>query len=259
MAVFEMIYREIGWWIINIDLVFLVLLLMGAVFLWFKKKIWGKRLILLSCLGFAFFGVVPVGLWTFEQLENRFPRIQDIPSDAKGMIFLGGSFDIHTTKARGETSYNLNGGRFVHFVELARKYPHLQVVCTGTPFEAETAKKELMALGMDPSRFLFEADSKDTKGNALKTANLINPKPEDKWVLVTSAYHMPRSVGLFRKAGFNLIPYPVDYHTKGRFESWFFIGLKNNLEAWQASSREWLGMVVNYIMGRSNEILAKPS
>ena len=65
---------------------------------------------------------------------------------------------------------------------------------------------------------------------------------------------MPRSVGLFRKAGFNVIPFPVDYHTPGKYEPWFFIGLKDNLNAWHAGTREWLGMVTNYIMGRSNEV-----
>lgn len=254
MALFESIYRFFGWWIINIDMFFLVILLAGGGLLAFKRRQWGKRLILISCIGFSFFGIVPVGLWTLEQLENRFSKEETIPPDAKGIICLGGSFDPLASQPRGETSYNLAGGRFIRFVQLARAYPHLQLVCTGTSFEAETAKKELQALGIDPSSILFEADSKDTKGNALKTAELIHPQPQDKWILLTSAYHMPRSVALFRKAGFNVIPYPVDYHTPGNYEPWFFIGLKLNLDAWQASSREWLGMVINYIMGRSDEI-----
>lgn len=257
MTLVESIYRFFGWWMINIDMFFLVLLLGGGGLLVFKKKRWGKRLIIISCSGFAFFGIVPVGLWTLEQLENRFPKVEEIPYDAKGIIFLGGSFDALTSRGRGETSYNLAGGRFVRLVQLARAYPHLQIVCTGNSFEAETAKKELLALGIDPSPILFEGDSKDTKGNALKTAELIHPHPQDKWVLMTSAYHIPRSVALFRKAGFNIIPYPVDYHTPGNYEPWFFIGLKLNLDAWHASAREWLGMVINYIMGRSDEIFAK--
>lgn len=257
MALFESIYRFFGWWIINIDIFFLVLLLVGGGLLVFKMKKVGQRLVLASCLGFAFFGIVPVGLWTLEQLENRFPKIEEIPQDTKGIIFLGGSFDALTTPARGETSYNLAGGRFIRFVQLAKQYPHLQLVCTGNSFEATTAKKEFQAFGIDPSSILFEADSLDTKGNALKAAEMIQPKPEDKWVLLTSAFHMARSVALFRKAGFNVIPYPVDYHTPGKYEPWFFIGLKLNLDAWQASSREWLGMVANYIMGRSDEVFAE--
>ena len=108
------------------------------------------------------------------------------------------------------------------------------------------------------AHILFEGESKNTKDNASKTAQLINPKPTEKWVLVASAYHIPRSVGLFRKAGFNVIPYPVDYHTPGNYEMWFFLGLKMNLDAWQVSSREWLGMFGNYLIGRSIEVYPKP-
>ncbi len=254
MALFESVYRFFGWWIINIDLFFILLLLIGSGLLLFHRKTWGKRFLVTSCLGFIFFGVVPIGLWTIEQLENHFPKIQTIPPDAKGMILLGGSFDKMTTLARGETAYNLAGGRFIQFIEFAKEHPQLQLVFTGTPFEVETAKKEFKALGLDPNAVVFEGNSKDTKENAAKTAALIKPKPDEKWILITSAYHMPRSVGLFRKAGFNVIPFPLDYHAPGKYEPWFFIGLTLNLSAWQASSREWLGMVINYLMGRSSEV-----
>lgn len=258
MTLFESIYRSFGWWVINIDIFFLALLFIGGGFLLIKKKQWGKRFLLISCLGFGFFGVVPIGLWTFEALENRFPKIQQIPSDTKGMILLGGSFDKMTTLARKETAYNLAGGNFIQFVELAKKYPQFQLVFTGTSFEVETAKKEFKALGLDPSSILFEGDSKDTKDNAAKTATLLTPKPEEKWLLVASAYHLPRSVGLFRKAGFKVIPYPLDYHTPGNYETWFFLGLKYNLDGWQVASREWLGMIINFLMGRSDELYPGP-
>lgn len=257
MALFESVYRFFGWWIINIDLFFILLLLVGSGLLFFQRRTWGKRFLFISCLGFVFFGVVPIGLWTFENLENHFPKIQSIPPDTKGMILLGGSFDKMTTLARGETAYNLTGGKFFQFIELAREHPHLELVFTGTPFEVETAKKEFKALGLDPNTIIFEGGSKDTKDNAAKTAALIKPKPDEKWILITSAYHMPRSVALFRKAGFKVIPFPVDYHSPGQYEPLFFIGLTLNLQGWQASSREWLGMVANYLMGRSDEVYPK--
>lgn len=254
MTFFESIYRSFGWWVINIDSFFLVLLFLGAGLMAIQRKVWGKRFLIISCLGFAFLGVIPIGVWMIEALENRFPKIHQFPSDTKGIILLGGSFDQAVTQGRGETAYNPAAGRFIQFVEVAKESPHLQPVFTGTPFEVETAKREFEALGLDPSRVLFEGTSKDTKDNALKTAALLNSKAGEKWVLVTSAYHMPRSVGLFRKAGFDVIPYPDDYHTSGQERMGFSFGLKRNLEAWQASSREWLGMVINYLMGRSDDL-----
>lgn len=258
MNFFESVYRFFGWWIINIDILLIVLLLVSGVLYVLKMRKLGRRFLLLGCGGLVFLCVIPIGLWTFENLENRFPKLQDIPPDAKGIILLGGAFDLWTMSGRKETAYNLAVGRFIRFVELAKRYPHLQLAFTGNPLENEMTKKELMVLGLDPSLVLFEGDSKDTKVNAVKSAALLKPKPQDKWVLVTSAYHMPRSVGLFQKAGFNVIPYPVDYHSPGKYEMAFFLGLTMNLQAWQASSREWLGMIINYIMGRSGVICPRP-
>lgn len=258
MSIFESIYRFFGWWIINIDLLFILFLILGGILLIFKRKKWGKRFITFSCLGFLLFAIIPIGLWTFENLENRFPKMTSIPPTAKGMILLGGSFDQMTTIARGETAYNLAAGNFIRFIEIAKENPHLQLVYTGNAFETETAKKEFKALGIGPSTVQFAEKAKDTKENAMRTKELLNPSPQDQWILVASAYHIPRAIGLFRKAGFNVIPYPVDYHTPGKYEMWFFMGLKLNLDAWQVSSREWLGMLINYLMGRSDKIYAEP-
>jgi uncharacterized SAM-binding protein YcdF (DUF218 family) len=258
MATFESVYRFFGWWIINIDLLLLLTLLIGSIFLFFRKIKWGKRCVLISCLGFVIFATVPFSLWIVENLENRFPRVDHIPPDVKGMILLGGSFDKRTSLARGETAYNLTAGRFIQFVELAKANPHLELAFTGNDFEVKTAKKVFQALGIDPSRVLFEEGSRDTKDNAAKSATLLNPHSTEKWLLMTSAYHMPRSVGLFRKAGFNIIPYPVDYHTPGNYEPLFFLGLNLSLDAWAAGSREWLGMLINYLVGRSDELYPGP-
>lgn len=257
MSIFESIYRFFGWWIINIDMFFVLLLSLGVGCFLLKQRKWGKRFLAISCTGFVFFAIVPIGLWTFEVLENRFPKNPQIPTDVKGAILLGGSFDKLTSLARNETAYSLLAGNFIKFTEIAKEYPQLQLVFTGNAFEAETAQKEFKALGLDPSFIQFEGSSKNTMENAAKTAGLVKPTPEDKWVLVASAFHMPRSVGLFRKAGFNVLPYPVDYHTPGNYEMWFFIGLKMNLDAWHASSREWLGMLINYLMGRSDTFFPK--
>lgn len=259
MSTFETIYRFFGWWIINIDVLFIFLLSAGALLFLFKRPKCGKRLIIFGCAGFIFFTVVPVGLWTFEVLENRFQKPTPFPTHAKGMILLGGSFDPMVTLPRNETAYTLLAGNFIQFVELAKAHPYLQLAYTGNAFENETAKKEFQALGIDPSTVLFADNAKDTKENALKTKELLNPNSNDQWILVTSAFHMPRAMGLFQKLGFNVIPYPVDYHTPGKYEKWFFLGLKLNLDGWQASSREWLGLLINYLMGRSDTLFPKPS
>ena len=97
MSLFESIYRFFGWWIINIDMFFIVLLITSGILLFFKKKKWGERFLAFSCLGLVFLAIVPIGLWTLECLENRFPKVHYIPPHTKGMILLGGSFDKMTS------------------------------------------------------------------------------------------------------------------------------------------------------------------
>ena len=82
---------------------------------------------------------------------------------------------------------------------------------------------------------------------------MIKPKRDEKWVLVTSAYHMPRAVSLFEAAGWNIIPYPVDYHTPKSIP-WYFINfnLSTGLFAWSNGIREIGGLITNYLSGRSN-------
>jgi uncharacterized SAM-binding protein YcdF (DUF218 family) len=255
MTLLSYLYSFLRGWITNIDTLLLLLLLTGMTLIGIGEEDCGKGLVLAASGGLVFFAIVPVGVWILQSLENRFPKIHDVLTDAKGLILLGGSFDQDVTLARQDTAYNLNAGRFIQFIELAKKYPHLPCVCTGTPLETEIAQKEFKALGIDYSSFLFEAKSMHTIDNAEKTAKLIKPQPDEKWVLVTSAYHMPRAVGLFRKVGFHVIPYPVDYRTPEKCSLLFFLGLRANLNAWYLGVGEWIGMIANYAAGKSDGIV----
>lgn len=259
MSYAETVYRFFGWWIINIDLLLILFILVGALFALFKNKKWAKRFILIACFGFVFMGLSGVSVFILTNLENRFPKLETIPPEAKGVIQLGGSFDIHTSLARHEVAYNLTASKLIRFVELAHQYPHLQLIFTGSPIEVEMAKKELQALGLDLTRVKFEGLSKNTRDNAAKTLELLNNNHGETWVLMTSAYHMPRAVGLFRKGNIKIVPYPVDYHTSGKYEWLPYIGLLTSFEAWNAASREWLDMFANYyLMGKTDELYPKP-
>lgn len=265
MTTFEYITRKFFWWIIMPDMLIMLLIAIGIGFLLFKNTKWARRFILSSCLLIFFFGGIPTGFWMLENLENRFPKVTEIPPGTTGIILLGGNFDRMTTMGRNQPSYNLAAGRFIEFIKLARNHPELKLVFTGggaaIPFhegpgltEAELTKQELDALGFDTSQIIFEGESLNTIENASKTYDLVQPTPDQKWLLMTSAFHLPRSVGLFRKAGWNVIPYPVDYHTPGDYEPYFLIGLKDGLTSWHFALREWASMIQNYMFDRSDEL-----
>lgn len=107
-------------------------------------------------------------------------------------------------------------------------------------------------LGFDSSRVTFETKSGNTYENAVFSYEMIQPNKTDRWVLVTSAVHMPRAVGLFRQAGWNVLPYPVDYHTSGTFQWSFNLSLQYGFLAWRVISRELAGLTLNYWTGKSD-------
>ena len=113
-----------------------------------------------------------------------------------------------------------------------------------------------MALGVEESRLVLENRSRNTYENAVFTREMVEPQPGETWLLVTSAFHMPRSVGLFRKAGFDVTPWPADYRTAGTER----IGpaqdnVADSLQNLSVATREWIGLVAYRVTGRIDSIL----
>ena len=84
---------------------------------------------------------------------------------------------------------------------------------------------------------------------------LVKPKPGERWLLVTSGYHMPRAIGVFRKAGFSVEPYPVDWRTRGPEDALRpFPTLGDGLRRTDTAMREWVGLAIYWLTGRSSEL-----
>jgi len=203
------------------------------------------------------FLVLAISAWTsagalmLNPLEERFQRPQP-PAAIDGIVVLGGGFEGAINLARGGYELNKAGDRFVEAAVLARRYPDAKIVISGGlgsllldgEEDATTAARLLTALGVAPERLVLEGKSRDTYENALFTKELVTPGPDEKWLLVTSAFHMPRSMALFEKAGFSVIPWPVDYRTSGEEGVGFFTD--NTAESVQNTTpaiREWDGPV----------------
>ncbi len=243
------------WWIfINADLLFqwgmIVALLLWAVGL----KVFGRRLLVCMVVPFLILSLTPCGRWMITHLENRFEEHSYLSKDVHGAILLGGAFALKETSVRGKPVFNKAAGRMMAFIELAQRYPHLKLLLTGTPLETHFTKEILQAHHIDMSRVILEKASKNTVDNARLSYETVHPGRE-KWALVTSGFHMPRSVGLFKKAGWNVVPYPVDYHTTGAYDGVGWGGLDRlNTTAYSLAVRQWAGLVNNYLEGLSHEI-----
>jgi uncharacterized SAM-binding protein YcdF (DUF218 family) len=210
--------------------------------------------------------VFPIGAWMIAPLEDRFSRIQEIPGNVVGAITLGGAVNQFMTVARGQTSLGSGVERLTEFVAVARRHPRLSLVYTGGSGsllrqdlkETLVARRLFNEIGFDPSKVLYEDQSRNTHENAVMTHALIKPGPDDTWVLITSAMHMPRAVGVFRKAGWKVLPYPVDFKTKGNGEFGYFSGLSYGLGNLGIAIKEWLGLIAYRVLGRTDELFPAP-
>lgn len=201
------------------------------------------------------------GRLLLQPLENRYARPDTMPqpNEIAGVIVLGGGFDGFVTVARGGFELGDSGDRFVEAVRLARYYPRIPIVVSGgdaalignAEGDAAIAPRFFSALGVDTDRLILEDRSLNTYENAAFTKAILPNGTGATWLLVTSAYHMPRSVGAFRKQGVPIIPWPVDYRTAG--EEKFSLGRNNPAAAMGELSdalREWLGLAVYRATGR---------
>jgi uncharacterized SAM-binding protein YcdF (DUF218 family) len=191
-------------------------------------------------------------------LEDRFPR-PSAPAEVAGIVVLGGGFEGAVNLARGGYELNGAGDRFVETAVLARRYPQAKVVVSGGDgslllegeSDATAAMRLLTALGVERDRLVLESRSRNTYENALFTRELVSPGPGETWLLVTSAFHMPRSMGLFRKTGFAVTPWPVDYRTSGREGLGLFRDNQTDtLVASILAIREWIGLVAYWLTGQ---------
>ena len=218
------------------------------------------RVMVLCLLPLVLIHWTPLGRWTAAYLEGRFAppaRFPQVPGDPTGLIFLGGSFITSDSEDRGEVVYNLAAPRLFESLALARQAPHARIVFTGTPVEAALARRVIAEQGIDLARVTFEAESANTRDNAWKTRDLIQPKPDERWILVTSALHLPRAVGLFRGAGWTVTPYPVHHVTGGSpaWRDWLGVLHATNPVLWRAAAHEIAGLVYHWLVGETPELI----
>ncbi len=223
------------------------------------RAILSGALILLFISSFTSLGQVML-----SPLENRFVRPTPEPETITGVIVLGGGMNGHVTLARGGYELAESGDRFVEAARLALRYPHAAIVLSGgdaslvgvTEGDALVAPRLLSGLGVDPDRILVEGRSRNTSENAQFTAQIPAVRAGGRWLLVTSAFHMPRAVGAFRKAGLSVEPWPVDYRTQGVER--FSIGRDDPLRAFgefNLALREWIGLAAYRLTGRIDALL----
>ncbi|MCI0465981.1 MAG: YdcF family protein [Beijerinckiaceae bacterium] len=221
----------------------------------------GAIVLLAACL------LTPLGALLLRPLEDRFPQPPVKIPEPAGIIVLGGAVDTVRSEARGRLHLNSDAARMTAGVELARRYPSALLVYTGGAAallgesrpEAKSARELWLSLGVPSERMTFEDMSRNTWENAIFTRDLLKPGQGGKWLLVTSAWHMPRSVGIFRRAGFDVIPYPVAYRTFGDGRDYLPApSMSERVGMLDCSIREWIGLLAYWLTGKSDALFPAP-
>ncbi len=225
----------------------------------------GRRLVALALVLFALFGLSPLANLMILPLEQRFPVPDFAAEPPTGFVILGGALETHMFTARGESSLNEAAERVTIVPELARRYPRARFVFSGgladlvqlrpDITEAVVARRLFESFGIPADRIVYEDKSRDTFENAVFTRDLVKPLPDERWVLVTSAFHMPRAIGVFRAAGFPVTAYPVDFRTTGWNDAFVpASSVSQGLRRADVALREWIGLVAYRLEGRTTEL-----
>ena len=256
------------WFFFQPSSAMLILLFMGVALLWTKWSRAGRRIVLAMSALLLVTGLSPLGHMLILPLEDRFCR-PELPGSAaiNGIVVLGGAQNMTITKRRKAIALNEASERLVEAAVLARRYPDAKILFSGgsdailgdRESEASGARSLFASLGVSEDRLILESASRNTSQNAEFSKRMASDTGKGIWVLVTSANHMPRAMGSFRKVGFNVQPWPVDYRTRGKDDMLRFFSKPS--QGWRRvdmAFREWTGLLVYRVTGRTGNLFPGP-
>jgi uncharacterized SAM-binding protein YcdF (DUF218 family) len=236
------------WLIVQPVHLWFLLLAVGIGLVVAHRRRTGLGFLAFDALSILIVATLPVGSWLMAPLEARFPPLRKMPAHVDGIIMLGG---------------NVN----VAFADLARLYPAARLVFAGGGPPAQIAVLDATSppqgspqwMGIDAGRITFEPESRNTFEDVTKAKALVRPASGETWILITDAFHMPRSVGLFQGQDWQVVPAPVGYQTGG--DGGHVVGkldVELNLRLLSLASKEWIGLFANRLLGHSGRLFPGP-
>ncbi len=258
---------KILWFLVTPSTLLFLLLLMSFVVMYTRFWKAGRKFAFFVCVLLLVFGILPSGTLLLLPLEHRFPELKQASLSPSGIIVLGGASETEITAAHQTLALNEAAERMTEGAALARRFPRAKLVFAGGDggllggrgVEADDALNLFVTLGVPSSQILLENSSRNTFENARNLEHMITPKQGEQWLLVTSAAHMPRAMGCFRKAGLNVTAYPVDYRTRDGAENlWPAGSFSEGLRRFDNAAREWIGLIVYKQLGYTDSLFPAP-
>lgn len=246
----------------------LCLLALAGFFIRIKWDLTGQKIMNAALIMIVLLGLLPIGPAMLTFLERRYPTPAALPERVDGIIVLGGGFDAYLTQVTGHIAANDSVDRMLCFTDLAKKHPGAKLVFSGgagdilnpSAQESNDARAYFKLVGLGSRDIVYETKSRNTYENVLYSMQDVAPKNAENWVVVTSAFHMPRTMGIFTHFGWKIIPYQCDHRTDGTYDLFRRMpSVTGNYRALDIAVREIVGSISYYITDKSAFILPPSS
>lgn len=261
---------KIFWTLVQPGNLLLILLVIAALF----ARLWpnlARRLLRITVILLLIVTFVPIGQWLRLPIEQRFPELTVLPEKVDGIVVLGGAVDVSSTIGRTYLELNGSAERLIVSADVARRYPEARLVYSGFKGRLIDVTEETPAIvdfyvrqGVDRKRIILEDSSRNTYENAVLSKDLADPVPNETWILITSAYHMPRAFGVFHELGWPVVAMPVDFRQplKPEFRSYLSEivqpSMSDRLKEVNLAVKSWIGLAAYWLIGRTPTLLPSP-
>ena len=251
------------WIIINPFNILLFFIFLGFLSSFLSKKSFSKIFYSLTLVFFIIIAVIPTGKFMIYQLEKKFHVLELLPDKIDGILILSGATNPILTKEYNQISLNGSVERLTESIQLMKKYSDTMIIFSGGSgliynqklTHSEVARLFFANFEIKLKNLIYEDKSRNTYENILFSKKIANPKINENWLIVTSAFHMPRALNIAEKLDWKFIPYAVDFRVMKKFSWKPTIKFLENISIFQTASHEWAGLVAYYWIGRSSKIL----
>lgn len=241
------------------------LLVLASLLLWLNYTKAARRLMTMMSLLALLVMAYPVSDWLMYPLETRFQKPETLPKNIDAIIVLGGAENLRLSASWQSAEVGESAERLLTAAALSRHYPEVPLIYTGgsnlvqmpnLDTTGTVSKRLLTQAGIEPARITMESRARNTFEN-FKLIKALLPEAEGTYLLVTSAFHMPRSVGIARQQGIDVIAYPVDYRSAAPEQRYLDFDLSGHLDVLEVAWHEWLGLTAYFATGKTTEWLPR--
>ena len=255
---------KLVWVILSPLNLLIIILFIGFLFQLMKIQLISRFFYLIALLFFIVVGIFPTGKFLLSNLESKYPALNIMPKKIDGILILGGPTNPVLTHIHNQVSFNDAGERLTEAVKLIKIYHTSTIIFSGGSGSLEknalthsdVAKKFFLEMDININKIIFESESNNTFENFLFSKKLINPKSNEKWLLVTSSFHMSRAMNIAEKLEWEFIPYPVDFRTGNKKIKLIpsFTKILQNFNTFNLASHEIVGLISYYFLDRTSKI-----